>query len=207
MTINSMAKICLAATMMLAVPGYAQASDYAQGEISWQYIDLRYLQPSNSDTRGFSGEVSGHISEKWILQGRANRLQREDKDLDLEMSQMRYDLVVGRTFAFTDRVGMLISAGYTHLDYSTEIGTIQEDERSDAGNLQAVLRARFAGSFELEGGLGMLFDDEDTSDVLWNVAFRWWASDAVSLVVGANGTDEFDGDDILYEIGFRFDLR
>ena len=205
MTIKSMAKICL--VLLLATPAYAEASDYAGGEISWQYIDLRYLQPSNSDTWGFSGEVSGHITEKWILQGRANRLQRKDKDVDLEMSQMRYDLAVGRTFAFTDRVGMLVSAGYTHIDYSTEIGTIQEDEKSDAASLQAVLRARFAGSFEAEGGIGMLFDDEDTSDVLWNVALRWWASDAVSLVVGANGTEEFDGDDILYEIGFRFDLR
>ena len=200
MTIKSTMKACLVATTLLAAPAFAE-------ELSWQYIDLRYLQPSNSDTRGFSGEVSGHITEKWILQGRANRLERKDSDVDLEMSQMRYDLVVGRTFAFAESVGMLVSAGYTHLDYSTEIGTFQQDEKSDAASVQAVLRGRFARHFEAEGGIGMLFDDEDTSDVLWNVALRWWASDAVSLTVGANGIEDFNGDDILYEIGFRFDLR
>ena len=200
MTFKAIVKAGLAATMLLAAPAFAES-------ITWQYVDARYLQPSNSDTWGFSGEFSGHITDHLILQGRANRLERKDSDVDLKMSQMRYDLSVGWVFPFGDRAGLLVSGGYTHVDYSTEIGTYQEDAKTDAANFQAVFRARFARRFEAEGGLGMLVDDEDTSDVLWNLGLRWWASDAVSLMIGANGIDDFAGDDILYEVGFRFDLR
>jgi hypothetical protein len=196
-----MVTACLATTMLLASPAFAES-------LSWQYIDLRYLQPSDTDTRGFSGEVSGHISDNWLLQGRVNRIELKDSDVDLRMSQMRYDLVVGRTFAIGARAGVLVSAGYTHLDYSTDLGTFEEDEKSDAANVQAAIRARFAKRFEAEAGLGLLFDDKDTSDLLWNVGLRYWASESISLLIGATGanSDSF-ADDILYEIGFRFDLR
>ncbi len=202
MTIKAMAKVCLTAVMLLAAPAFAET-------LTWQYIDVSYLQPSDSDTRGFSGEVSGHISDNWILQGRASRLELKESDVDLEMSQTQYDLKVGRVFAFGQRYAALISAGYTHLDYSTEIGSFQEDEKSDAANVQADLRARLTRRFEAEAGLGMLFDDKDTSDLLWNLGLRFWASDSISILLGANGIDSsnFDGDDILYEVGFRFDLN
>ena len=93
------------------------------------------------------------------------------------------------------------------MDYSTDIGTFEEEANTDAANFQALLRGRFARSFEAEAGLGVLVDDKDASDLLWNVALRWWASDAASVTVGANGVEEFGGDDIFYEVGFRFDLN
>ena len=200
MKIKTIVQGCLAATMLLATPVFAES-------LTWQYIDGRYLQPSNSDTWGFSGEVSGHITDNLILQGRANRLERKDSDVDLEMSQMRFDLSIGWVFSFSDQVGLLVSGGYTHVDYSTDIGDFEEEANTDAANFQAQLRARFARSLEAEAGLGVLVDDEDASDLLWNVALRWWASDAVAFQVGANGVEDFGGDDILYEVGFRFDLN
>lgn len=201
MTIKSTLKVCLASTMLLASQAFAEP-------LTWQYIDFRYLQPSDTDTRGLSGEVSGHITTNWLLQGRVSRLELEEKDLDLEMSQTRYDLMVGRVFPFGEKYAAFLSAGYTHLDYATNIGTLDEDESTDAANVQALMRARFTKRFEAEGGLGILIDDKDTSDLVWNVGLRFWATDSISLMIGANGIDSEDfADDILYEIGFRYDLR
>jgi len=170
---------------------------------------LRYQQPSDSSTRGLAGEVSGHISKNWILQGRASRIRLKESDLDLEMTQMRYDLAVGRVFSFNDRFATLVSAGYTHLDYSAEIGSFEDDAKDHAANIQADLLARITDKLEIEAGLGILVDDKDTSDLLWNAGLRYWASKSVSILIGAKGinNDSFDGDDILYEIGFRFDLK
>lgn len=200
MTIKSTVNACLAALLLSAAPAFAES-------LSWQYIDVSYLQPSNGDTRGFSGEFSGHINDYWVLKGGANRIERKDSSVDLEMSQMRYDVAIGRVFSFTEAVGALVSLGYTHIDYSTEILDFEQDEDLDAANLEFTLRGRFARQLEGEAGLGLLVDDKDTSDVLWNLGLRWWPADMVSVGIGANGTDSFDGDDILYEIGFRFDLR
>lgn len=185
------------------------ASSAFADTLSWQYLDVRYLQPSDDSTRGFSGEVSGHITNNWVLQGRASRLRLKESALDLEMSQTRYELAVGRLFSFNNRFSALISAGYTHLEYSTEIGTFDEDTSDDAGNVQIDLRAGITNKFIAEAGLGMLFDDKDTSDLLWNAGLRYQAAESVSFLIGASGSnsDSFAGDDILYEIGFRFDLR
>ncbi len=202
MTLKTMVKVCLATMMFLASGAFADT-------LSWQYLDARYLQPSDDSTRGFSAEVSGHITKNWILQGHASRLRLKESELELEMSQTRYELAVGRLFSFNNRFAALISAGYTHLEYSTEIGTFDEDASDDAGNIKVDLRASIADKFVAEAGLGMLFDDKDTSDLLWNAGLRYRASESVSFLIGASGTnsDSFAGDDILYEIGFRFDLR
>lgn len=199
-TIKTTVKICLATTMFLASGAFADP-------LSWQYLDLRYLQPSDDSTRGLAGEVSGHISKNWILQGRASRLELKESALDLEMSQTRFDLAVGRLFSLSNRVAVLASAGYTRLEYTTEFGTFDEDASDDAANIQVTLRAMITNKFEAEAGLGMLFDHKDTSDLLWNAGLRYWASDRVSVLIGASGVDSgFQGDDILYQIGFRFDL-
>lgn len=202
MTIKSIACVCLATTILLAQHAFAET-------LSWQYLDAAYLQPSDDSTRGFAGEVSGHISNNWILQGRVGRLELKESALDLRMSQTRYDLAVGRVFTFSQKFAALVSAGYTHLDYSTDIGTFEEDANNDAGNIQIDLRASLTKWLEAEAGLGMLFDDKDTSDLLWNAGLRFRASESVSVLIGANGIDSesFAGDDTLYEIGFRFDLR
>jgi hypothetical protein len=199
-TIKITLKVCLATAIFLGSNAFADP-------LSWQYLDLRYVQPSDDSTRGFSAEVSGHISKNWILQARANRLQLKESALDLEVSQSRFDIAAGRLFSFGDRFSALVSAGYTHLEYSTEIGTFDEDASDDAANVQVALRAAITDWFIAEGGLGMLFDDKDTSDLLWNLGLRFRASESVSFLIGANGIDSsFAGDDILYEIGFRFDL-
>ena len=71
-----------------------------------------------------------------------------------------------------------------------------------------MLRAALTAALEAEGSIGLLFDDEDTSDPLWSAGLRYWFTPSASLLVGANGiaSDAFDSDDVLYEIGFRFNL-
>lgn len=202
MTIKTTIKACLATTMFLASGAFAEP-------LSWQYLDLRYLQPSDDSTRGLAGEVSGYISKNWVLQGRASQLRLKESALDLEMSQTRYDLAVGRLFSWGNRYSALVSAGYTHLEYATEIGTFEEDLSDDAANVQFDLRAMITEKFVAEAGMGLLVDHKDTSDLLWNAGLRYRASESVSVLVGLSGitSDTFEGDDILYQIGFRFDLR
>ncbi len=176
-------------------------------ELSWQYLDARYQQPSDSNVKGIAGEVSGHISKNWVLQTRANRLRLRDSDLDLEISQTRVDLSVGRTFSIGRRVSALISAGYTRLEYDSEFGDFEEDIGDDVANAQIAFRAKLSDSFDAELSTGVLFDDDDTSDLLWNAAIRYRMSSTLSFTLGANGVDNdnFDSDDILYEVGFRFE--
>jgi len=194
-------KICATAAVMIVSNAHA-------GDFSWQYVDARYQQPSDSNVWGFGGEVSGHITENWILQSRANRLQLRDSDVDLEISQTRIDLSVGRKFDLGRRVSTLVSAGYTRLQYDLELGDLSEDTGDDVANAQIALRARLSDRFDGELSTGILFDEDDTSDLLWNVALRYRLYPMLSFTLGANGVDadNFESDDVLYEVGFRFDL-
>ena len=71
------------------------------------------------------------------------------------------------------------------------------------------LRAGFTDKFEAEASVGMLFNDEDTSDLLWNAGLRYRITAPLSVLLGVSGSnaDAIDSDDLLYEIGFRFDLH
>ncbi|MCZ6656893.1 MAG: hypothetical protein O7C67_06320 [Gammaproteobacteria bacterium] len=200
-TIKTTAKMCLAATVLLA------SSAFAEG-LSWQYVEVAYQQPSDHDIQGVEARFSGHVAKKWVLQGRVNRVRLKESAVDLEMSQTRFDVSMGRIFSLTNRLDALVSAGYTRLEYETELGTLKLDEGQHAGNVQFGLRTGITDKFEAEASLSMLFDDQDTSDLLWNARLRYRAIPVLSIVVGVSGIDSdvFDSNDILYEIGFRFDL-
>ena len=202
MNIKTTLTLGLVATTMFATNAFAD-------DVNWQYLDARYQHPSDSDIEGVAGEVSGHISKNWILQARASRLRLRERALDLEMSQTRIDLSVGRVFSFHERVSMALTAGYTRLQYETELAGIDDDTGDDVGNVQLALRAKVVGNLEAEASVGMLFDEEDTSDVLWSAGLRYAITPPISVMIGASGidSDTFDSDDILYEIGFRFDLQ
>lgn len=176
--------------------------------ITWQYLDARYQQPADDDTRGVAGQLSVNIAPKWVIQSGASYVRLKESSPDLKVSQTRLDLSVGRVFDFSDRVSALLSAGYTHLRYDVNVGEFDGAARDNLGNLQVILRAVLARRLEAEASLGMLFDDEETSDALWNAGVRYHLTPSASVLVGANGiaSDAFDSDDVLYEIGFRFDL-
>ena len=102
-----------------------------------------------------------------------------------------------------------MSAGYTRLEFETEFGTFEDKAGEDAGNVQVGLRARINRQFEFEASAGVLFDDQHTSNLLWNAGVRYRAIPSLSVLMRVSGIDNelFDSDDLLYEIGFRFDLR
>ena len=202
MTINTTVKMCMAAAMFLATNAFAEP-------LNWQYIDARYQQPSDGDVQGLAAELSGYIGRNWVLQSRASRLRLKESALDLEISQTRYDLAVGRVFAVGNNFAALLSAGYTRLEYQTDLGSLDEHASDNAGNVQLALRTGITNRLEAEASAGVLFDDSQSSDLLWNAGLRYHATENVSLLIGASGVsnDSFDSDDILYEIGFRFDLK
>ncbi len=180
----------------------------AADALTWQYLDARYQQPSDDSTRGGAAQVSVEANEHWVVQGGVGHVRLKESNPDLKVSQTRYDLSVGRVFDLGERVSALVSAGYTYLQYDTEVGALDLDERDHAANAQIVLRAALTAALEAEGSIGMLFDDEDASDPLWSAGLRYWFTPSASLLVGANGiaSDAFDSDDVLYEVGFRFNL-
>ncbi len=200
-SIKTTIKTCLAAIMLLASNAFADG-------LSWEYFDVLYQQPSNDDTQGFAAEGSGHIAKNWVLQSRVSRLHLKDSAIDLEMSQTRFDLSVGRVIALSNKFAALVSAGYTRLEYETEVAGFKDKTGDDTGNVQLGLRTSITDKFEAEASVGMLFDDKDTSDLLWNAKLRYRAYPSLSFLIGASGINNevFDSDDILYEIGFRFGI-
>lgn len=200
MTNQTKLSLCLAACL-------ASSSALAEG-ISWQYLDARYQQPSDDSTRGVAGQVSVNMSQNWVMQGGASYVRLKESDPDLKVGQTRFDLSVGRVFDLGGRASALVSAGYTHLKYEVDAGDFEEDADDNLGNVQVVLRALLTSRLEAEGSVGMLFDDEDTSDALWSAGLRYRFTPSASVLLGANGiaSEAFDSDDILYELGFRFDL-
>ena len=200
-TIKTTVRICLAATVFLA------SSALAEG-VSWNYIDVAYQQPSGDDIQGVEARFSGQIAKKWVLQGRAGRQRLQESSVDLEISQTRFDVSAGRIFSFGNRFDALLSAGYTRLEYETDLGSLSIDEGQNAANVQFALRAAISDRFEAEASVGMLFDEDDNSDLLWNTSLRYRVIPVMSIVIGISGIDSevFDSNDILYEIGFRFDL-
>ncbi len=177
--------------------------------LTWQYMDARYQRPSGDGVHGTAGQVSVYASENWVLQGGVAYARLKENDPDLKISQTRFDVALGRVLNLGDRASALLSAGYTHLRYDTDVGDFSVDGRDHVANAQLVVRAALTQRFEAEGSIGVLFDDEDASDPLWNAGLRYRITPAVSVLLGANGiaSDAFDSDDILYEAGFRFDLQ
>ncbi len=202
MSIHKTLNAALPVLLALASPALADS-------LSWQYLDARYQQPSDDSTRGVAAQVSVEASNNWVVQGGVGYVRLKESDPDLKVSQSRFDLSVGRSFDVGSRVSALLSAGYTHLRYDTDVGVISVDGSDHAGNAQVIVRAALSQRLEAEGSVGMLFDDEDTSDALWNAGLRYRFTPAASVLVGANGiaSEAFDSDDVLYEVGFRFDLN
>lgn len=202
MVIDNKLLAACGAALLLGAPG-AMA-----GGITWQYLDARYQQPSDDSTRGVAGQVSVNVRPNWVVQSGVGYVRLKESNPDLKVSQTRFDVALGRVFDLGDRVSALLSAGYTHLSYDTEVGEFAADGDDDVGNVQLVLRAALTGRLETEAGIGMLFDDEDTSDALWSAGLRYRVTPSASVLIGANGiaSDAFDSDDVLYELGFRFDL-
>lgn len=200
-TNNTRLGLGLAVTLLL--PGAAAADP-----ITWQYLDARYQQPSDDSIRGAAAQVSVNIAPKWVLQGGASHVRLKEGSPALKVSQTRLDVAAGRVFDLSGRVSALLTAGYTYLRYETDVGTFDVDGNDHAGNVQMTLRVALTERFETEARVGMLFDDADTSDLLWSAGLRYRVTPSASVLVGANGiaSDAFDADDILYEVGFRFDL-
>ncbi|NBC22349.1 MAG: outer membrane beta-barrel protein [Gammaproteobacteria bacterium] len=198
---NPMLWLCCAAVTLLSAGARAEG-------LTWQYLDARYQQPSDDSIRGGAATVSVEATDNWVVQGGASYVRLKESNPDLKVSQRRIDLSVGRVFDLGERVSLLASAGYTHLRYDVKVGTVDVDGRDHVGNAQLILRAALSQRLEAEGSIGLLFDDEDTSDALWNAGLRYRFTPAASVLLGANGiaSDAFDGDDVLYEIGFRFEL-
>lgn len=192
------------ALLLAALPGTSAAE-----ALTWQYLDARYQQPSDDSIRGAAAQVSVHASDRWVVQAGAGHVRLKESSPDLKVSQTRFDLSLGRVLPLGQRASALVSVGYTHLRYETDVGAFADDGRDHAGNVQFTLRAALTERIEAEAAVGMLFDDADTSDPLWNAGVRYRVTPAASLLIGANGiaSDAFDGDDILYELGFRFDLN
>ncbi|MEQ8858071.1 MAG: outer membrane beta-barrel protein [Pseudomonadales bacterium] len=195
-------------TLSLGFTAALLAGSAAADPITWQYLDARYQQPSDDSIRGVAGQLSVNVSDNWVLQGGASYVRLKESSPDLEVSQRRLDLSVGRVLALGARASALLSAGYTHLHYKTDVGTFAVDGNDHAGNVQLTLRAALTDRLESEASVGLLFDDQDTSDMLWNAGLRYRVTPSASVLIGANGTagDAFDADDILYEVGFRFEL-
>jgi hypothetical protein len=198
------ANVMTAALALLALLG----SGAAAAEISWWYADANYQTTEDNDADGIDFEISGHVRPRWVLQGRYNSLTLDDDSA--EVTQKQFDLLLGRVFRLSRNVEAMVGGGYTYVDYDADLqlANINVEESSDLGNVKAALRAEFWRRFDAELSLGLLFDDEDTSDLLWSTALRYHLGDHLALHLGVRGSDQdYSYDDVVYELGFRFDLK
>jgi len=179
----------------------------AASELNWWYGDMRYQRAEDSDVQGIVGEISGQLSRSWVLQGRLNQIELDDDFA--RVTQRRSDLSLGYVLRLSDRMHALVSGGYTYLDYDADLTALglSVDGADHLANAQIALRALLLDRLELEGSVGVLADDEDTSDLLWSAALRYHLGRSLALQFGVIGSDEgYASDEVVYELGFRFDL-
>ena len=192
-----------ACALALALAGGTAAN---AERLNWTYLDIRYQQPEESNIDGVVGDVSANISPLWLIQGRIHHTSLDDGST-AQIDQTRYDVSVARLFPLGNRVAAVIGAGYTHIDTQTDIDRIKDNVSDHAGHVRAGIRAGLGERLEGEASVGMLFDEDDTSDPLWAVALRYYVTPGVAVHLGANGSDDNDAtDNVLYELGIRFDL-
>ncbi len=180
----------------------------AAAEISWWYGDVNYQTTSDNDADGYDAEISGHIRRNWILQGRVNSLKLDEDEA--EVTQTQFDLLVGRVFRMSQKLDLMVAAGYTYVDFDAdlELAGVNIEDSADLANVQVALRTELLRRLDAELKLGLLFDDEDTSDLLWETALRYHLGRNLAVHLGVRGSDqEYSYDDVVYELGFRFDLR
>jgi len=192
---------------IIALLAYAMSANAQASEITWGYVDTSYQSTSDNDTDGYLAEISGHVSKNWVLQSRVNHLKNNADNADV--SQTRFDIAMGRVFRLTNTVEALASAGYTYVDYEADFDSLSYsvDEGSSMLNIQLGLRAAFLNRFDAEATIGILADDEDTSDLLWSTVLRYHVAPTFAVQLGIDGSDqEYSYDDIVYRLGFRFDL-
>lgn len=198
MTTQRFVRSCLALAFTSALGASA-------AEMSWNYGDIRYQQPDDENIRGGVGEISGHVTDHLLMQGRVNHLAYEEGDL--KISQTRYDLAVGWLFDLHDDFHAVVSGGYTHLDYTSQVQGFTGDASDHAGNVQVAVRGAFARWFEADAAVEMLFDDKSTSVLLWSTGVRYRFKPNVSVHLGMNGSEDSETlSDVVYTLGFRFDL-
>lgn len=196
------ATVCTLAALLWLLAGPAAAA-----ELNWWYGDMRYQRAEDSDVQGVAGEISGELSRHWVLQGRLNQIELDDDFA--RVTQRRSDLSLGYLLRLSNRLHALVSGGYTYLDYDADLTALamDVDGADHLANAQVALRALLLDRLELEGSLGLLADEEDTSDLLWSAALRYHLGKSVALQFGVVGSDEgYASDEVVYELGFRFDL-
>ncbi len=196
-------KLCVFAAVFFA----QIAATCAQAEgLSWNYTQLSYQTPEDNDVEGISGELSVAISGNWILQGEVSYAEDDGRN-SLVLSQTRYDLRIGRVFPLNEQFSLLASAGYTHVEYRERLNGNNDHVGFDAANLQLGVRGRFGQRFEADAQLGVLVDEDDVSDLLYEVSVRYHVTDNVAVNLGIIGTEDATSfDEVMYELGFRFDL-
>lgn len=183
------------------------AVDVHASDITWWYADASYQSTSDNDTDGYLAEVSGHVAKNWVLQSRVDHLGNNEDNVDV--TQTRFDLAVGRVFRLARNVEALASAGYTYVDFDADYNALDYtvDEGSSMMNMQLALRAVFFNRLDAEASIGILADDEDTSDLLWSTVLRYHVGQSFAVYLGVSGSDqEYSYDDVVYRLGFRFDL-
>ena len=191
--------------IVLILAGVLAGAVQAEG-LSWNYTQLGYQKPDNKDVEGIAGEMSVAIAGNWVLQGGIGYIEDDGYNSQV-YSQTRYDLLVGRVFPLSDNISLIASAGYTHVEYRERLTGGNDSSGFDAANLQFGVRGRFGQRFEADAQVGVLVDEDDVSDLLYELGLRYHMTDNVAVNLAIIGTEEETSpDDVIYELGFRFDL-
>ncbi len=182
----SLKKIFLATTLALS------SSLAAAGNVSYDYIDLGYLDYDSAD--GFNVEFSTEFSEDFYGRIDYSDLNADFDGLDLSMTRLNF----GYKTAFSSSTDFIAELGYEKIE--SDLGSFLGSSDDDGFNVRVGLRGMAAKNFEL-GGFVSYSDALESTDV--TVEGRYHFTPAFSMALELGNDEEFDEH---YGVSLRFNF-
>ncbi len=174
--------------------------------LSWNFTQVSYTRPADGDAQGIAAMVSANFARNWVVEGEVEHAE-DDSVSGGQIRQTRYDVGIGRVFPFTDRVSGIASVGLSHVEYTEKLAGDSNSIGFNAAYLKVGIRGRITDRLEADARVGILADDEDTSDLLYEAGVRYHFTHNFALSLGVVGSEgDASIDETLYRIGVRFDL-
>lgn len=185
--------LLITAAMALQTTAMAQSlqKDDA-GNLSYDYLELRFVDVDDSDGDGIRFAGSYQIDEEWILVGGLTTL-----DFDFNVDSTVLEIGGGYVWNYSDDFDLVSTVRYVRVDVDTPFGDFDDSGFA----LSSGIRGFVAPQFEIRGSANYI--DVDDSDTYIELGGDYYFTDQVSAGI----TLELAGDADVFSIGARWYFR
>ena len=177
---------CLALLLFVHSTGFAQSTGAAQGDLSYTYAELRFVDFDSNGGNGLRINGSFDLNNNWIIVGGLTSV-----DYNNSVDGNIFEIGGGYVWGYTPDWDLVGTLKYVNADYDTPGGS-----SSDSGiALSGGTRGFIAPKFELRGTVNYI--NLDNSDTYLELAGDYYFSPHFSAGLSL----EFAGDSDLFSIG------